>query len=51
MKQLHPDYGLPEDFRRAVVATAGLLGARAAALAHSVSITSVYNWINWYSKN
>lgn len=50
MKQLDPAYGLPEEFRLRVIATAGIVGARAAAVAHRVSIASVYNWIRWYGK-
>jgi len=49
MKTPDPAYGLPEEFRLRVITTAQQLGARAAAAAHSVSISSVYNWIRWYS--
>lgn len=48
MKKLHPDYGLTEEFRKKVLETAGIIGVRAAALMHRVSITSVYNWRKWY---
>lgn len=49
MKTPHKDYGLPEEFRLRVIATAAQLGVTAAATAHRVSAASVYNWIRWYS--
>lgn len=49
MKTLHPDYGLTEETRREVLDTAEMLGVRSAALAHRVSMASVYNWRRWYA--
>lgn len=49
MKTPDPAYGLPEEFRLRVIATAQQLGVATAAAAHRVSAASVYNWIRWYS--
>jgi hypothetical protein len=51
MKEPHPDYGLTREFRLQVLATAGQIGVRAAAIAHAVSKSSVYRWRKWYSQD
>ena len=51
MKEPHPAYGLTEEFRLQVLATAVLIGVRAAAVKHAVSQTSIYNWRRWYGEN
>ena len=51
MKEPHPAYGLPEEFRLQVLATAVLIGVRAAAVAHAVSQASIYNWRQWYGEH
>lgn len=48
MKTLHEAYGLTEDTRKAVLATAAEQGVAAAAQLHGVSKMSVYNWRRWY---
>lgn len=51
MKEPHPDYGLTKEFRLQVLATAGLIGVRAAAIEHAVSVASIYNWRRWYGQH
>lgn len=48
MKQPHEAYGLGDEFRKQVLATAVQLGVRAAAAVHKVSTASIYNWRKWY---
>ena len=48
MKTVHPAYGLTEEFRRQVLASAAEWGVRIAAGLHGVSMTSIYNWRRWY---
>jgi len=50
MKKPHPDYGLTEEFRRKVLETAGIIGVKAAAAMHRVSMGSIYNWRKWYAE-
>jgi hypothetical protein len=45
----HPNYGYPEAFRLEVCKTAFILGKKAAAKKHKVSIVSVYNWVKVYT--
>jgi len=51
MKEPHPAYGLTREFRLQVLATAVLIGVRAAAAEHAVSQTSIYNWRKWYGED
>lgn len=45
MTPYHPDYGLPQNKRDAVIADARRLGPIAAAAVHNVGLTSVYRWL------
>jgi transposase-like protein len=40
----HPAYGLPDDFRQAVIRMAKQDGAKAAAVAYNVAPSTVYKW-------
>ncbi len=40
----HPAYGLPDDFRQAVVRMAEQDGPKAAAAAFNVALSTVYKW-------
>lgn len=40
----HPAYGLPDDFRQAVISMAKQDGVKAAAAAFNVALSSVYTW-------
>ena len=40
----HPAYGLPDDFRQAVIRAAKQDGAKAAAVAYNVAPSTVYKW-------
>jgi transposase-like protein len=40
----HPAYGLPDDFRQAVIRAAKQDGAKAAAAAFNVAASTVYKW-------
>jgi transposase-like protein len=40
----HPAYGLPDDFRQAVIRTAKQDGVKVAAAAHNVALSTVYKW-------
>ena len=40
----HPAYGLPDDFRQAVIRMAKQDGAKAAAVAYNVDQSTVYKW-------
>jgi transposase-like protein len=40
----HPDYGLPDDFRQAVIRKAEQDGPRVAAAAFNVALSTVYKW-------
>ena len=45
----HPDYGYPDKLRLLVCKTALLLGKKAAAKKHGVSVTSVYIWVKVFN--
>lgn len=44
----HPDYGLAEETRLRVLEDSDLYGIRAAAEAHGLHYTTVYNWRRRY---
>jgi hypothetical protein len=44
----HPDYGLDHSTRLLVLQDAEVMGVKAAALTHSVSVASVYIWRRRY---
>lgn len=41
---LHQDYGLTDTFRLRVLHTASCIGIKRAAMAHNVSLASIYRW-------